>query len=80
MKRFIETGPFPAWKGALDEGIDVDAAVLNNDYDAFALLIFSGMNLPCYSAEIHRALCYARIELSILQRDSEALKKKCASY
>jgi hypothetical protein len=76
MKRFIATKPFLAWKEASQKGIEMDATVLENDYDAFALFLFSETALPCNRAEIHSALCYTRVELIALQGDSKTLKKK----
>ena len=77
MKRFIATELFLSLKNASQNGIDMDATVLENDYDAFAMLVFSEMALPRNKAEIHSALCYTRVELFVLRRDSRALKKKC---
>jgi hypothetical protein len=74
MKQFISTKLFRTLRGASQKGIDIDAHVLENSYDAFASALFS--ENASNQAAYRNALVYTRVELSNLTGVSG---KKCGN-
>jgi hypothetical protein len=66
MNRFISTRLFLALRDASQNGIDVDAKVLQNGYDEFVESVFQGKTAFRDKAAYHDALVYTRVELTTL--------------
>ena len=75
MKRFISMKLFHALQEASQKSIDLDARILENKYDEFAMLVFSG-NAVSNRAAYRNALVYTRVELGCL---TGVPGKKCYS-
>ncbi|GHU83262.1 hypothetical protein FACS189415_5220 [Bacteroidia bacterium] len=76
-KQFLSTKLFLLLQEASQEGIDVDAQVLQNGYDEFALLVFSEDAASTGRAAFRNTLAYTRVELKSL---SEVSGKKCGNF
>jgi hypothetical protein len=63
MKRFISTKFFFSLKEVSQTGIDIDAQVLENGYDEFAILLFSEYAAFTDKSAYYNTLVYTRIEL-----------------
>jgi hypothetical protein len=74
MKRFISTRLFFSLQEASRGGIDKDAEVLEEEYDEFSELVFSGDAPASDKTAYHNALAHTRVELLGLTGVSE---KKC---
>jgi hypothetical protein len=74
MKRFIQTKFIRTLQEASQKGIEPDAAVLEQSYDDFALLLFSACAVPSDRAACYNSMVYTRAELAGL---TPVAGKKC---
>jgi hypothetical protein len=68
MKRFIKTKLFLALQEASEKGFDPSSQVLQNRYDEFVTLLFSGSTAFPDVVAYHNALVYTRVELTGLTK------------
>jgi hypothetical protein len=74
MKQFIKTKFFRSMQEASQKGVDVDAQVLENGYDKFAMLLFSEGATSTDKVAYHDMLVYTHVELANL---TEVSGEKC---
>ena len=67
MKQLVSTKFVRALRTASQTGANIDAQVLENDYDDFVKIVFSHTN----GVASHNTLSYTRLELSSLAKVSE---------
>lgn len=79
-KKIISTKLFLSLREALQKGIDIDAQVLESEYDEFAGLLFSETSLSQDKAKTLFIFHYTRVEFSVLQKNSRMQKKKCSDF
>ena len=77
MKRFISTKFFRTLRNASQTGIYMDADALQNEYDDFAVFVFSEGRNATDKAVYRDMLVYTRVELSSLTR---VAGKKCGCF
>jgi hypothetical protein len=75
MKQFISTKLFFSLQEASQKGIDMDAKMLQDEYDKFAKLVFSENAAPAGKTAYYNALIYTHVELAGLTGVSG---KKCS--
>jgi hypothetical protein len=63
MKRFISTKFFLTLQDASPKSINIDAQVLDNEYDEFVILLFMGTALSSDRAAYRNSLIYTHAEL-----------------
>jgi hypothetical protein len=66
MKRFIPTKLFLSLQEASQKNVDMDIQVLENQFEDFVMLLFSGYAALTDKAAYHNMLMYTRVELSSL--------------
>jgi hypothetical protein len=66
MKKFIQSKLFLALREASQKGIEADTGVLEQDYDDFALLLFSECVAPSDRVACYNSLVYVHAELANL--------------
>ncbi|GHU57470.1 hypothetical protein FACS189411_11160 [Bacteroidia bacterium] len=76
-KQFLSTELFLLLEEASQEGIGVDARVLQNGYDEFVMLVFSEGASSTGRAAFRNTLAYTRVELKSL---SEVSGEKCGGF
>jgi hypothetical protein len=74
MKQFNSTKLFLTLREASQNGIDIDAQVLESEYDEFVISVFSENAAFTDQTAYRNALVYTRVELSSLTGVSG---KKC---
>ncbi|MDR1370881.1 MAG: hypothetical protein LBJ72_12290 [Dysgonamonadaceae bacterium] len=75
MKRFIATKFIRSLQNASQKGIDIDAQILQDDYDGFVVLLFQDAALLQNKAAYRNTLIYTLVELTSL---TEVSGKKCS--
>jgi len=71
MKQFISTKFFLALQEASEKGTDICTQLLKNEYDKFAILVFSESRTPADKKAHHNALAYTCVELAFLIMESK---------
>jgi hypothetical protein len=77
MKRFIKTKFFLLMKESSQAQMGMDTQVLNNEYDKFAMLLFTDTTLSSDKVAYRNSLVYTNAELVGL---TEVSGKKCGNF